>query len=211
MQLTPTETTEYDKLRSFIHKHKQAFVDVGLALMRIRDGELFRAQYKDFDEFCHREYGCGQSYANHHIRQAAAVKALPADVATIVANEGQAREVAKAAPEHREKVVKTAAARAESAGRKPTAKDFAEARLEVEDPPRVQAATPEQMQDSDLSSSIEADLADNKKRQAQEEKWEQDFTAWMHRECKTIPPADCKHFRNVLRRVLRKSEGMDNQ
>lgn len=80
----------FDQLEAVIERGLKTFVEVGQALMRIRDERLYRQRgYSDFDTYCRERWGWGKAYANHQVRAA--------QVATIVAtppsNEAQAREL----------------------------------------------------------------------------------------------------------------------
>jgi hypothetical protein len=46
------------------------FVEVGLALARIRDQRLYRAEYQTFEAYCQTKWHCGRSYVYHLISAA---------------------------------------------------------------------------------------------------------------------------------------------
>ena len=93
------------ELEKTIARGKKTFVEVGLALAEIRDLRLYRRDYSGFEEYCREKWGWAKAYANHVIRAADVVKKLPAETATMVANERAARELGKANPEQRAGVV----------------------------------------------------------------------------------------------------------
>jgi hypothetical protein len=93
------------ELEKVIAKGKKTFVEVGLALAEIRDLRLYRREYGGFEEYCRKKWGWQKAYANHVIRAADVVKSLPAETATMVANERAARELGKAEPGERAGVV----------------------------------------------------------------------------------------------------------
>ncbi len=93
------------ELEKTIARGKKTFVEVGLALAEIRDLRLYRRQYSGFAEYCREKWGWEKAYANHVIRAADVVKALPHETATMVANERVARELGKAEPSERAGVV----------------------------------------------------------------------------------------------------------
>lgn len=71
--------------------------------------ELAIIPRETFEAYCRERWGWHKAYCNHLIRAADTVKALPETVATIVATETQARELAKAEPESRPRVIEIAA------------------------------------------------------------------------------------------------------
>ncbi len=93
------------ELEKTIARGKKTFVEVGQALAEIRDLRLYRREYGGFEEYCQKKWGWKKAYANHVIRAADVVTSLPAETATIVANEAAARELAKAEPNQRLGVV----------------------------------------------------------------------------------------------------------
>jgi hypothetical protein len=84
------ESDRLAELEKTIARGKQTFVEVGLALAEIRDLRLYKREYGGFEEYCRERWGWEKAYANHVIRAADVVKCLPAETATMVANEGAA-------------------------------------------------------------------------------------------------------------------------
>jgi hypothetical protein len=89
------------ELEKTIARGKKTFVEVGLALAEIRDLRLYRREYGSFSEYCREKWGWAKAYANYVIQGADVVKSLPENLATIVATESQARELAKIPSEDR--------------------------------------------------------------------------------------------------------------
>ncbi len=120
-------TTEADALRSaelIVDDGLAAFVNVGRALLRIRDGNLFRATDANFEAYCLRRFKLSPSRASEVISAAT--------VATQVRNsEPEAPEIVRAS--HAEELAKLPEAEqgeawaevCEATGGKPTAKDVA--------------------------------------------------------------------------------------
>jgi hypothetical protein len=50
--LSATEQADYDVCEAVVQKGWDAFVQVGLALARIRDKKLYRAEFNSFEEYC---------------------------------------------------------------------------------------------------------------------------------------------------------------
>lgn len=84
-------TTRLVELEQTIERGLTTFVEVGLALLEIRDSRLYRQTHGTFEEYCRERWGWKRGYADHQIRAA--------QIATIVAippkNEAQARELAR--------------------------------------------------------------------------------------------------------------------
>jgi len=93
------------ELEKTIARGKKTFVEVGLALAEIRDLRLYRREYSGFAEYCREKWGWSKPYCTQLITAAAVVEALPADTKVAIATESQARELAKAGPGERARVV----------------------------------------------------------------------------------------------------------
>lgn len=107
--LTVGERDTLVECEKIIEAGQQTFVEVGLAIAKIRDKRLYRVGYKTFDEYCEKRWGWTRQRASQLIQSAAVVQALPPKVSTVVDSEWTAREVAKVEPERRAAVVKEAA------------------------------------------------------------------------------------------------------
>ena len=105
MVMSLRESQRLEELEKTIARGKKTFVEVGQALAEIRDLRLYRREYGGFEEYCQTKWGWKKAYANHVIRAADVVTSLPAETATIVANEAAARELAKVEPNQRPGVV----------------------------------------------------------------------------------------------------------
>jgi hypothetical protein len=98
----PTERLK--ALEAVIEKGLQTFVEVGTALLGIRDMRLYRAQgFKTFDQYCKQRWNWGRNYANKQIRAAAVVRNLGTSVPT-PQNEAQARELTQLSPDQQREV-----------------------------------------------------------------------------------------------------------
>ena len=75
-ELTSTEREEFDKLRNVVRKGLGTFVQVGKALKRIRDKQLFREHQQSFEEFLSTEWDISKSYAHRQIAAADVVEIL---------------------------------------------------------------------------------------------------------------------------------------
>jgi hypothetical protein len=90
------------ELEAVIEGGMQTFVQVGTALAEIRDQRLYKATHSDFDAYCQERWGFSRRRAGQMIEAATIADELGTIVPTqLPANEGQARELARVAPEHR--------------------------------------------------------------------------------------------------------------
>ena len=103
--LTTSEQSRYDRNNETIAKGQQTFVEVGIALADVRDNRLYRAEFATFEEYCREKWGWNRAYSNLVIDASKVVGALPSNLATIVANEGQARALAEAPEEERPHII----------------------------------------------------------------------------------------------------------
>lgn len=124
--LTKTEATELQQLESTIEAGLHTFVEVGMALSRVRDARLYRETHKDFDAYCRERWGWSKRRSNQLIGAASIVETMKEEVGTIVpANEGQARELIPVPAEKRGEVMQEAAKL--SAPKPPSAQDVKKA------------------------------------------------------------------------------------
>ncbi len=80
--LSPLSETEKSQLRQseeILRAGLQTFLEVGNALLTIRDGKLYRATHPTFESYCHDRWHIGRSYAWRVMGAAERVKLLPAD------------------------------------------------------------------------------------------------------------------------------------
>jgi len=61
--LTPAEAARLDELESIIAPRLQSWIEVGLALLEIRDARLYRATHTTFDDYCRERWGMARSRA----------------------------------------------------------------------------------------------------------------------------------------------------
>ena len=111
--LTVPEVDRKAQLEATIERGMQTFVEVGLALMEIRDGRLYRAEFGTFEEYCQERWGWTRQRANQLIASADVVSNL--EMTTIVvkpSTESQARPLAALPPAQQreawERVLETA-------------------------------------------------------------------------------------------------------
>ena len=56
-ELTITENQTLENLESVIERGLNTFVDVGEALLTIRDERLYRSEYPTFEAYCNKRWG----------------------------------------------------------------------------------------------------------------------------------------------------------
>lgn len=128
--LAPAERRELEDLEGVIERGLETFVEVGNALLVIREKELFRGTHKAFEGYCRERWNFTGRRANQLIEAAGVVNELapspdlktpagvteskirgtmvPGATVAVPINERQAREVAKAEPGKRAEVWKEA-------------------------------------------------------------------------------------------------------
>ena len=107
-------------------------------LIKIRDGRLYRAAYRSFEEYCLKRWNITRQHVNNLIRADKTRKNLETLVSKdeMPTKEKHFREVARAPVEKQAEVVRAAKKAAESENRKPVARDYAAARDKVAPTPK---------------------------------------------------------------------------
>lgn len=111
-----------------VEKGLDTFVEVGEALMEIRDGRLYRDTFNNFEAYCRTRWGINPRYANRLVKAAEVVGGL-GPMGPKPTTERQARELAplRDQPEQMAAAMEQATDTAEAEGRKVTAADVANA------------------------------------------------------------------------------------
>ena len=99
--LTPPEETRLEELETTIQRGLNTFVDVGLALMEIRDSKLYRKDYNTFEFYCHDKWGMNASRARQLISATETINNLESvtTVTLLPENERQIRPLMGLEPE----------------------------------------------------------------------------------------------------------------
>lgn len=98
--LTENESKDFRRYEEILQRGLATFFEVGESLTAIRDGRLYREQYKSFEAYCQERWKIGRSYACRVIGAAQRVKLLSnADGIPKPENECQVRPFLKLAPE----------------------------------------------------------------------------------------------------------------
>ena len=102
-QLAPPEAM---RLKMLEHTISENGNKVAIALRQIRDERLYRQNYKSFSEYVAKRWLKTRSWADHMIKMAVVVEALPKKLRTTVRNESSARSLACVPVELREDTLK---------------------------------------------------------------------------------------------------------
>ncbi len=113
--LSELEQTKLQQLETVINRGKQAFVEVGTALMEIRVSRLYRGEFDTFEEYCQSKWGFTRQFASLQIQSAEIASGLSTTVD--IPNEKTAREFISVPAEDRPSVAEQAKAIAAEQGR----------------------------------------------------------------------------------------------
>lgn len=116
-----------EDLEVVIERGLASFVEVGTALLQIRDERLYRQEYDTFETYCRTRWGFGRDRGEQLISAAEVVASLPTNVGIPrPTNEAQARALKplRAVPERMAEAMTRAV---EATGGKPTAEAIGEA------------------------------------------------------------------------------------
>lgn len=147
--LSDAEADALAECEEVISKGFGTFVDVGRALLRIRDERLYRTTHRTFEDYCQATWSITSRSVRRMIDAAAVVEVLEdqsGPIGPVPANEAQARELAplREEPEKLREVWRHAN---EATGGKPTAADVRTAREQLRTlppPAPVLASTPDE-------------------------------------------------------------------
>jgi hypothetical protein len=92
-QLSLVEQSRLAELEQVVERGMQTFVEVGLALLEIRDGRLYRQTHDTFEAYLDERWGMSRSRGYQLIDGARVVELVSTTVDTAPTNEAQAREL----------------------------------------------------------------------------------------------------------------------
>jgi site-specific DNA-methyltransferase (adenine-specific) len=139
--LTEVESTELAEAEQVIERGIKTFTEVGNALLKIRDGRLYRAEFSTFEDYCRERWGFSDSRARQLIGAAQTVTNVTAAGLPAPANEGQARALTAIPEPERAEVWRETV---ERTGGRPTAAAIRETyRRDPEPEPEAAVATDE--------------------------------------------------------------------
>lgn len=126
--LTAPEKVTLVDCEAVIERGVRTFVEVGTALSQIRDGRLYRESHGTFEGYCKDRWGFDRSRADQLVKAAELTTTVVNAGLPAPANEGQARELAKAPQEQRAEIWRETVERTDG---KPTAAAVREVRNEL--------------------------------------------------------------------------------
>ena len=113
VMLTDKEEEALARCEAVIRRGWESFVEVGVALAQIREQQLYRDQYKTFEDYCREKWAYGRQYAYRLIAAAEVVKCLsPIGDIPQPTHESQVRPLFGLEPEKVREVWKKAVAKA---------------------------------------------------------------------------------------------------
>jgi hypothetical protein len=90
------EKNDFEQCEETLQRGLRTFFEVGSALLRIRDGKLYRTSHSTFESYCLDRWSIGRSYAWRVIGAAERVKLLPSETSILKpTNEFQIRPFLK--------------------------------------------------------------------------------------------------------------------
>jgi hypothetical protein len=121
LQLSDTEKENFEECEKMLGLGARTFSEVGAALLRIREGRLFRATHSTFQSYCRERWGISRSYAWRVIGAAERLRLLSSSEASSKpTKESQIRPFLKLEPDDFPRIWQLATKRAK--GGKVTAK-----------------------------------------------------------------------------------------
>jgi hypothetical protein len=125
--LTKPEAIQLEELETVIHHGIKTFTEVGNALLAIRDGRLYKAEYGTFEAYCWKRWEFAASRARQLIGAAAIVENLKSvTTVTLPQSERVARALAKLPAADQPTAWQAATDKAQSEGRTVRARDVEE-------------------------------------------------------------------------------------
>jgi N6-adenosine-specific RNA methylase IME4 len=102
--LAKTEQHQLKQCEAVIDSGLRTFQEVGNALLQIRDGRLYRVDYKTFEEYCQTRWGMERNYANKLISASSVAENLGTMVPKTPLSERQLRPLTSLEPKEQKHV-----------------------------------------------------------------------------------------------------------
>jgi len=103
--LTDADQCDLDRLEKVIDKGRRAFVEVGSALLEIRERKLYRQTHDTFEKYVKDRFDIGRAHAYRLLDAKVTMEALsPIGDIPLPATESQCRPLLRFEPEHRAEV-----------------------------------------------------------------------------------------------------------
>ena len=97
--LNKEEVNELERCEVVIRQGLQTFIEVGQALLTIRDKRLYRSEFKTFEEYCNERWAMSKAYTYRMISAAETIYNLSPIGDILPSTESQARSLTKLEPE----------------------------------------------------------------------------------------------------------------
>lgn len=104
VQLTTPEQQRLKQCEMIIGRGLETFIDIGNALLKIRDGRLYREDYATFEEYCRGRWRMTRQHANRMIAAAEVVGYLEPIGSILPITESQARALTPLSPDQQREV-----------------------------------------------------------------------------------------------------------
>jgi hypothetical protein len=168
--LSVTETAKLENLEEVIDGGLKSFIEVGRALMEIRDGRLHRATHTTFADYCQERWGMSENYAFKHMAAAETVNIIERDAGCtngteLPVNERQVRPLTRLPECQRASAWKEA--KEASPNGKPTAAI-------------VEQVVASRLPESDSVDDEEAEAKPKKSKTQDENRWEREAREFLH-------------------------------
>jgi len=98
-EVTEAEKQELQHHEEIIERGLNTFVDVGNALLAIRDGRLYRAEFDTFEDYCRDRWGMKRAHAYRMIEAATVIDNLSPIGDKLPATESQVRPLTSLEPD----------------------------------------------------------------------------------------------------------------
>jgi hypothetical protein len=112
--LTPAESSDLEACEASIQAGLDTFVEVGTALLKIRENRLYRLRHGTFEDYCRERWGMSRVHAHRMIEASQVVSNLLPIGNTAPFNEAQARPLARLTPEEQREAWSAAMKKAEN-------------------------------------------------------------------------------------------------
>ena len=99
LTLTSDEQTELIRLETIIENGRKSFIEVGTALMKIRNEKLYRTTHRNFEEYCREKWSMTRRYANNLIASTKVIENLGTIVPIQPTAESQVRPLTDLPPQ----------------------------------------------------------------------------------------------------------------
>lgn len=131
--LTKVEAVSLADCERVIDAGQKTFVEVGQALLKIRESRLYRAEFGTFEEYCLNRWGWSRQHANRLV-SAAATAANLEPLGSTPRNATIIRPLANLAPDQQREAWTKANEKADAENRPVTARDVGEMVVEIVPP-----------------------------------------------------------------------------